>query len=235
MDHDELISRFATLTTAHVADACLRARVPVRCAPPVLRPVVDGGRVAGRVAPARHVGSVDIFLEAYERAAPGDVLVVDNGGRLDEACVGDLAVLEAENAGLSGVVIWGLHRDTADILAIGLPVFSMGATPTGPQRLDGRPKDALEAATVGEWTVGREDVVFGDDDGVLFVPADRAAELLTVAETIRDTERLQAERIRAGDSLREQVRFTRYLADREGNPALTFREHLRAVGGAIEE
>lgn len=149
MDHDELRSRFATLTTAHVADACLRARVPVRCAPSVVRPVVDGGRVAGRVAPARHVGSVDIFLEAYEEAAPGDVLVVDNGGRLDEACVGDLAVLEAKDAGLAGVVIWGLHRDTADIRAIGLPVFSMGATPAGPQRLDGRAKDALEAATVG--------------------------------------------------------------------------------------
>ncbi|MFD9483253.1 RraA family protein [Streptomyces sp. NPDC059991] len=235
MDHDELHSRFTTLTTAHVADACLRARVPVRCAPSVVRPVVDGGRLAGRVAPARHVGSVDIFLEAYEGAAPGDVLVVDNGGRLDEACVGDLAVLEAMDAGLTGVVIWGLHRDTADIRAIGLPVFSMGATPAGPQRLDGRAKDALEAATVGEWTVSREDVVFGDEDGVLFVPADRAAELLTVAETIRDTERRQAERIHEGNSLREQVQFARYLTDRRDNPALTFREHLRAVGGAIEE
>ncbi|MFK8911346.1 RraA family protein [Streptomyces sp. YS-3] len=235
MDHDELNSRFATLTTAHMADACLRARVPVRCAPPAVHHGTQCGRVAGRVAPARHVGSVDIFLEAYEQAAPGDVLVVDNGGRLDEACVGDLAVLEAKDAGLSGVVIWGLHRDTADIRAIGLPVFSMGATPTGPQRLDGRAKDALEAATVGEWTVSREDVVLGDDDGVLFVPADRTAELLTVAETIRDTERLQAQHIREGNSLREQVRFTRYLADRSDNPALTFREHLRAVGGAIEE
>ncbi|WP_369374355.1 RraA family protein [Streptomyces sp. cg36] len=235
MDHEELGSRFAALTTAHIADACLRARVPVRCAPPAVRAAVAGGRVAGRVAPARHTGSVDIFLEAYEQAAPGDVLVVDNGGRLDEACVGDLVVLEAVDAGLSGVVIWGLHRDTADIRAIGLPVFSAGATPTGPQRLDGRAKDALEAATVGEWTVGRADIVLGDDDGVLFVPADRLGELLALAEIIRDTERRQAERIRDGESLRSQVHFDRYLADRRDNPALTFREHLRAVGGAIEE
>jgi regulator of RNase E activity RraA len=94
--------------------------------------VVPGSRLAGRVCPARHAGSVDAFLEAFEMAAPGDVLVVDNGGRLDEACVGDLVALEAQAAGVEGMVIWGLHRDTADIRAIGLPVFSLGAIPTGP-------------------------------------------------------------------------------------------------------
>ena len=137
MDHPELQRRFGALTTAHLADACLRARVPLRCAP--LHAVTPGSRVAGRVTPARHVGSVDIFLEVLEGAGPGDVLVVDNGGRLDEACVGDLVVLEAQAAGLEGMVVWGLHRDTADIRAIGLPVFSLGAIPAGPQRLDTRP------------------------------------------------------------------------------------------------
>ena len=65
-------------------------------------------------------------------AAPGDVLVVDNGGRLDEACVGDLVALEAQAAGVEGMVIWGLHRDTADIRAIGLPVFSLERSPLAP-------------------------------------------------------------------------------------------------------
>jgi hypothetical protein len=72
------------------------------------------------------------FAEAFETAAPGDVLVVDNGGRLDEASAGDLVALGAQAAGMEGMVIWGLHRDTADIRAIGLPVFSLGAIPTGP-------------------------------------------------------------------------------------------------------
>ncbi len=232
-DFKEFRRRFATLTTAQVADACIRARLPVRCAS--LHAVESGSRVVGRVSPARHAGSVDVFLEAFENAAPGDVLVVDNGGRLDEACVGDLVVLEARNAGLTGIVIWGLHRDTADIRVIGMPVFSLGAIPTGPLRLDARADDALVSATVGEWTVGREDAVLGDDDGVLFVPADRVDELFTLAEKIRDTERRQAERIGAGESLRGQVRFDIFLAEREKQPTLTFRQHLRAVGGAIEE
>jgi regulator of RNase E activity RraA len=235
MDQDELRRRFANLTTAHLADACIRAQLPVRCAPALLQAVIPGSRLAGRVSPARHAGSVDVFLEAFEGAAPGDVLVVDNGGRLDESCVGDLVALEAQAAGLGGIVIWGLHRDTADVRAIGLPVFSLGAIPTGPQRLDARPGDALESATVGDWTVTREDLVLGDDDGVLFVPAIRAADICTLAETIRDTERLQAERIRAGESLRSQVQFDAYLVQRQQAPSLSFRDHLRAVGGAIEE
>jgi regulator of RNase E activity RraA len=232
MDNAEVQKRFAELTTAHLADACVRAKVPVRC---VELSAVQPDRVAGRVLPARHVGSVDIFLEAFGSAAPGDVLVVDNGGRRDEACVGDLVVQEAKAAGLAGLVVWGLHRDTADIRAIGLPVYSLGSVPNGPLRLDPLPADALTAANVGEWTVTREDVVLADADGAVFIPADRAGELFTLAESIRDTERRQASLIESGTPLREQVRFEEYLAARAGEPGLTFRQHLRRLGGAIEE
>jgi regulator of RNase E activity RraA len=101
MDREGLgmLERFKDLTTAHVADACLRVGVPVRT---VSLTAVDSGRFAGRVLPAQHVGSVDVFLEAFESAEPGDVLVVDNGGRRDEACVGDLVALEAQAAGIAG-------------------------------------------------------------------------------------------------------------------------------------
>jgi hypothetical protein len=70
---------------------------------------------------------------------------------------------------------------------------------------------------------------------VLFLPAARAADVVTLAEAIRDTERRQAERMRAGVSLRRQVRFDVYLTQRQQTPSLSFREHLRAVSGAIEE
>jgi regulator of RNase E activity RraA len=234
MDHDELQRRFAALTTAHVADGCIRAQVPVRCAPAGMRAATPGDRIAGRVCPARHAGSVDIFLEAMTGAEPGDVLVVDNGGRFDESCVGDLVALEVQGAGLTGVLIWGLHRDSADIRAIGLPVFSLGSIPTGPLHLGARPDNALASATVGEWIVGPDDLVLGDDDGALFVPAARADEIFSLAETIRDTERRQADQIRSGVSLRDQVRFDAYLAARKNTPSLSFRDHLRTVGGEIE-
>jgi regulator of RNase E activity RraA len=113
------------------------------------------------------------------------------GSRLDEASAGDLVALEAQAAGMEGMVIWGLHRDTADIRAIGLPVFSLGAIPTGPLRLDARAHDALASAVVGDWAVSCEDLVLGDDDGVLFLPSPQAEEIFTLAETISDTEQHQ--------------------------------------------
>jgi len=79
------------------------------------------------------------------------------------------------------------------------------------------------------------DLVLGDDDGVLFLPSPQAEEIFTLAATIHDTERRQAERIRAGTSLRTQVQFRAYPAKRENTPSLSFREHLRTVGGAIEQ
>ena len=89
--------RLAGLSTPHLADACLRVGAPVR-APAGVTAVQRGMRCAGRALPVRHVGSVDVFLEALGHARPGDVLVVDNGGRLYEACVGDLVTLEVQKA-----------------------------------------------------------------------------------------------------------------------------------------
>lgn len=235
MDSVQLQRTYLDLTTPHVADACMRLGIPVRCAPSDMRPLWSETHVVGRVCPVRHYGSVDVFLEAIERSAPGDVLVVDNGGRRDEACVGDLVTLETSLAGLRGIVIWGLHRDSPELRTIRLPVFSLGALPTGPQRLDAQDALALSSAACGEHVVSIDDFVLGDDDGVIFVPLDRAREVADLAANIRDTERYQAARMQQGTSFRRQARFDEYLAARRANPELTFRQHLRSIGGAIEE
>lgn len=231
----ELQRTYLDLTTPHVADACLRLDIPVRCAPAGTRPVWNGTHLVGRVRPARHYGSVDVFLEAIDAAEPGDVLVVDNGGRDDEACVGDLVTLEAQQAGLSGIVIWGLHRDTVELRTIRLPLFSLGTLPTGPVRLYPQEPEALLSAICGHHCATTADFVLGDDDGVLFLPLDRAAEIADLATAIRDTERFQAARMRLGITLRSQAHFPDYLTAREADPALTFRHHLRSIGGAVEE
>ncbi|MBO1770576.1 RraA family protein [Agrococcus sp. TF02-05] len=230
----ELQSAFHDLSTAHVADACMRLSVPVRCSPAGLRPVLPGVHVVGRALPAQHVGSVDVFLEALEASEPGDVLVVDDGGRTDRACVGDLVALEAARAGITGIVIWGLHRDTRELREIGLPLLSLGASPSGPASVEPQAADALVTARLGEHAVTRDDLVLADDDGAIVVPLARARDAAVAAASIRDTERRQAAAMRGGSSLREQVRFRDYLDARSAR-GIGFREHLRDVGGAIEE
>jgi regulator of RNase E activity RraA len=234
VDSRALGERFRSLSTPLVADACLRLSLPLRLAPPGLSPVAAGSRAAGRVVPARHYGSVDVFLEAIQGASAGDVLVVDNGGRTDEACVGDLTALEVAAAGMSCLLVWGLHRDTPELREIGLAVFSYGRCAAGPVRLDSREPDALASARFGEMLVDRTQVVFADDDGAVFAPLDRAAELLDAAEDIFRRERVQADRLRGGETLRGQLRFDEYLARRAKDASYTLRRHLREIGGAIE-
>src|SRR5436309_12673735 len=101
MESSVLAKEFLSLSTPLIADAGLRLKKPVRIAPFGIGPVVSGNRAAGFSVPAKHFGSVDVFLEAMESAQPGDILVIDNGVRRDEGCIGDLTALEAQASGLA--------------------------------------------------------------------------------------------------------------------------------------
>ncbi len=232
----DMIGRLAAgLSTPHIADSCVRLAVPLRLAPPGIRPLGPGDLVGGLALPVKIYGSVDIMLEAIDRANPGNVMVVDNGGRKDEGCIGDLTALEALHAGIMGIAVWGCHRDTEDLRQLQLPVFSYGAFPKGPTRDEPREAGALDRVCFGEAIVSRADYVFADHDGVIFVPDQKVREVIETAHAIRATERAQAQAARTGTSLRAQLCFTEYLHKRSKDPGYSFRTHLRSINGAIEE
>ena len=222
------------LSTPHLADGCLRANIPIRCAPAGLGPLLPDMRCAGRARPVRHVGSVDVFFEALREAMPGEVLVVDNGGRADEACVGDIVALEVAAAGLAGIVIWGLHRDSKELSEIGFPLFSLGALPTGPQRLTDRPPNIFSQAMIGSHSVTTSDFVVADANGVLFLAEDRLGDIIAAAIHYRETEARQLKAMRRGHGFRSQVRFNDYLARRTREPSYSFRQHLKDIEAAGE-
>ena len=221
------------LSTAAVADASLRVGVPARMAPAALVPLLPGRPFSGPALPVTHLGSVDAFLEVIDDAPPGAVLVIDNGGREDEACVGDLILLEAREAGLAGVVVWGRHRDTAQLREIGLPVHSLGARSSGPRRVPPAGR-VMRSAFLDEITVTDDDWVIGDDDGVPVIGPERRNEVLDAAARIQEVETAQADRMRAGESLRDQLAFAEYRKRQAEDPGLTLRRHLAERGGAIE-
>jgi regulator of RNase E activity RraA len=235
LKNSELAGKFAELSTPLIADAALRLRLPIRIAPAGIRPVTAESRIAGSALPAKHFGSVDIFLEAMESARAGDILVIDNKGRTDEGCIGDLTALEARASNLAGIVVWGTHRDTPELKQIGFPIFSYGSSPSGPQRLDPRTKHGLRVANFGGFEITGNDTVFADEDGCIFVSTNSVEQVLKSARDIWQTERKQADRIKSGRTLRQQLKFTEYLKKRSSDPDHTFRQHLRDIGGAIEE
>ena len=235
MSNWEIKEAFAKLSTPLIADACLRLELPIRLAPTGIRPISIKHHIAGRVLPARHYGSVDIFLEAMGNSEEGDILVIDNNGRSDEGCIGDLTALEAQASGLSGMIVWGAHRDTTELIEIDFPIFSYGTCPAGPQRLDLRDSDALTTVHFGNLELTNDDIAFADADGVLFVPGERVEQVLSTARDIWEKERRQAQQIKSGQRLREQLLFDDYLSKSSMDSTYTFRQHLRSVGGAIEE
>lgn len=226
---NSVAERFGKLATPHIADACVRLDEVFQLLIGV-HAVIPSAAVGGRVFAVKHCGSVDVFLEAFEQVQAGDVLVIDDNGRFDQGCIGDLTVLEAQLAGVAAFVVWGSVRDVPELRQIGLPIYALGRCPAGPLAVTAR----SGAPRIGEFQIQTGDYAFADDNGVVVVRSERMDAIFDVAEKIAATESTQAELVRQGISLRSQLGFADYLAKREQDPGYTLREHLRHTGGAIE-
>ena len=141
-----------------------------------LRPMHAGGPLCGPAITVRtRPGDNLIVHTALDLAVAGDVIVVDAGGDLTNAIFGELMMTIAIQKRLGGFVINGAIRDYAAIHAGNFPVFAAGITHRGPYK-DG-PGEVNVPIAVDGMIVNPGDLVIGDDDGILSVPFDSAAEV----------------------------------------------------------
>ena len=143
--------------------------------------------MAGTAVTARSRGGDNLtFLRALEFCRPGDVLLVDAGGDIANAVIGGILTFYAAKIGLAGVVIDGALRDVAEIRSREFPVYARGVTHRGPYK-DG-PGEINVPIQVGGMVVNPGDIVVGDQDGLLAIPPEDAAELITKARAVLEAE-----------------------------------------------
>jgi RraA family protein len=189
----EVVDRFRTLPTANVSDVMARmAGGGAR-----LRPMHRGGVMAGPAFTVKTRPGDNLMVhKAIDTAAPGDIIVVDAGGELTTAIIGEIMTSHAEARGIAGIVINGAIRDCAAIRAGRFPVFAAGVSHRGPYK-DGPGEINVPIALDG-MVIEPGDLVLGDDDGLVAVPFDHVETVFAAAHAKHQAEEKMLAAIRAG-------------------------------------
>jgi len=196
----EQITRARALPVANVSDCMSR----LTAGGPRLRPIHDKGSMAGPALTVRTRPGDNLMVhKALDLAQPGDVIVVDAGGDLTNAIIGELMQSYAIQRKLGGIVINGAIRDLDALRAGSLPIYAAGVTHRGPYK-DG-PGEINVAVSFDGMVVEPGDLVIGDDDGILCIPFDQVEAVLEAASAKQAAEATQMADILAGRSDRSWV------------------------------
>jgi regulator of RNase E activity RraA len=195
-------ARLEKLSTTNVADAL--DALGFKGATYGVRPIWEGaGKIVGRAVTVKLIsagltaGGTHLGIRAIEAADPGDIVVIDNGGRIDTSCWGGILATGASLKGISGVVADGAVRDVDDYVALGFAVYARGAvTATARGRIMEESTNAL--IEFGGVQVRPGDVVIADRSGVVIVPWEKVAEVITKAESLFEKEEAMIADLKAG-------------------------------------
>lgn len=203
MERETIIERLAKLDTCAVSDAL--DSLALKGATWGVRPLWQCPRIVGRAVtmkikpagleqPKQHLGTAPI-----EAAQAGDIIVIDNGGKLEFSCWGGLLALSAKLKGLSGVVIDGASRDVDEARELQFPVYARGAVP-----MTARNRVVQESFNQEIQFAGVQchpgDLVIADGSGVVIIAKEKEQEVVAAAEAIYQKEQEMADGIRKGYS-----------------------------------
>ncbi|MDA8228324.1 MAG: RraA family protein [Desulfitobacterium hafniense] len=200
---NERIERWRKFGTSNITDALDKLGLDGGCLD--IKPIVQGARMVGTAYTVHYIpcgpvkGTVGDYIDDVN---PGDVIVIDNGGRTFCTVWGDLLTLLATKKGIEGTVIDGVCRDVPTIRELKYPLFSKGHfMVTGKDRVE---VDAVQIpVTVGGIKVCPGDILVGDENGVVVIPQDKADEVYKIAVEIDEAEEGIASLISEGYTIRE--------------------------------
>lgn len=199
----DLVKRFAALPVANVSDSMGR----MTAAGPRLTKMHRDGVLAGPALTVKARPGDNLMLhKAIDMAGPGDVIVVDAGGDVTNALMGEMMLAYAIKRGVAGFVLNGALRDVDAFVATNLPTYAAGVTHRGPYK-DG-PGEINVPIAIDGMVIAPGDLILGDSDGVLSVPIDEAEAIYTRACAKLAAETKQMSAIAAGSNDRSWVDAT---------------------------
>lgn len=179
----EVLEAFSRFQVANIGDAMER----LGFADGGISAIWSGARAVGAALPVLTVaGDNRAVIDALDHIRPGDILVINAFGFDGRAIMGDNLAQRFDVLGATGAVVDGYVRDRVIIERLGFPVFARGLTPAGPFK--NGPGTIGEPVAIGGVVVNPGDIVAADEDGVIFVPAHRAAEVIAAVAEIEALE-----------------------------------------------
>jgi RraA family protein len=197
--NQELLDRFRRVDTTAICDADRTVRV-VHSA---IRPRSTATGIFGRAFTVRCREDFLAVLRAVETAEPGDVIVVDGGGR-ETALGGELFARTALARSLGGIVVDGGYRDMSYVATCALPVYSRFVTPRAGTAV--QPGELQVPVTCGGVVVNPGDLVLADDEGLVVLDPDRVDALLDAALAVKNREQKVVELLNGGTPLSEALK-----------------------------
>jgi regulator of RNase E activity RraA len=170
-----LLERFAHAYVPDISDAV----GPLYTMDPGIRPLYSPmSRLAGQALTVKTPPGDNLTVHgALGMVRPGDVLVIDARGYTGACATGALSLVIPIRDGLRGAIVDGAWRDAAELSALNFPVCGRGLAAFSP------PKEQLGEINVpvacGGVVVSPGDLVIGDEEGVVVVPRDQAADVAT--------------------------------------------------------
>jgi RraA family protein len=138
----------------------------------------SGQQLLGRALTVRTRAGDNLAIhQALELVKPGDVIVVDGGGDVSRALVGEIMKSIAERRGATGFVIDGAIRDSAAFAQSSFGCYARAAIHRGPYK--NGPGEINVPVSVGGCVIMPGDIIVGDEDGVVAFAPEKAAQLLT--------------------------------------------------------